>query len=196
MYIRYQKEMLSKVIKDMLEKKYGHKVRYHKDCQGLAAHISTTCKTTISASTLSHLYGFDKRTQEPRLYTLDLISEYLGYDSWERLTESLTKMEASAFVSVEQLTAEKLRIGSIVEFGYEPTRLISIKYLGKYKFEVLHSKNSKLQPKDILKIQTIALHYPLLISEVVRDGENIGQYHAGKLSGITHLRKLKDEKVT
>ena len=178
----------------MLEKKYGQKVRYHKDCIALAAHISHCCKTRISGSTLSRLYGFIKGTQEPRLYTLDLISEYLGYQSWEELSATMNRSEASAFVNVEQLTAEKLKIGTLIEFGYEPLRAIIIKYLGKQKFEVLNAENSKLQVGDIARIPSIVLHYPLLIADIVRNGRSMGPYHAGRVSGITYLRKLKDDK--
>jgi hypothetical protein len=81
--------MLSKIIKDMLEEKFGQPVRYPKDCEALAAEISTTCKQRISASTIKRLYGFVQNIEQPRLYTLDVISNYLGYSYWENLLSSL-----------------------------------------------------------------------------------------------------------
>jgi hypothetical protein len=97
--------MLSKVIKDMMVEKCGHEIRYPKDCSVLANHISKTCKTSISPSTLMRLFGFVRGTKEPRLYTLDIVAEYLGYPAWEHLAATMTKTEASAFVEMEQLHA-------------------------------------------------------------------------------------------
>ena len=85
--------MLSKIIKEKIHHRFGNEVRYPKDCEALAQHISNQCKTRISGSTLRRLYGFVKGIREPRLYTLDIIAEYLGYKSWEQLLGSFEKAE-------------------------------------------------------------------------------------------------------
>lgn len=186
--------MLSKVIKDMVVKKCGHEIRYPKDCSLLANHISQHCKTQISSSTLMRLFGFVRGTKEPRLYTLDIVAEYLGYACWEDLAATMTKTEASAFVEMEQLQADKLRKGFHLEFGYEPNRKIQAKYIGGFQFEVVAAQNSKLLAGDVIKFVSIVQHYPLVVSDVVRNGHSLGQYIAGKISGVTYIRRVKDDK--
>ena len=187
--------MLSEIIKKRIEKKFGQSIRYPKDCEGLAAQISNITKTSVSASTLKRLYGFIKGINEPRLYTMDVISSYLGYESWEELLSSLSHTDTSDFIEIEQLVAQKLKKGELIQFGYEPNRLINVKYIGKNLFEVIYSENSKLRAKDILEFQNIVLNYPLVISDVKREGKSMGQYIAGKISGITFIRKIKHGQI-
>jgi hypothetical protein len=183
--------MLSKVIKDMLEEKFGATIRYPKDCEALAAQISDACKQQISASTIKRLYGFVKGIEQPRLYTLDVISSYLGYSSWENLLMSLNKQNRPSREIIEHLVPSQLKKNSVIEIGYEPYRMITLNYIGKNIFEVVHSTDSKLHLGDVITFQSIDLHYPLQINEIKRSEKNVGQYLAGSVSGVTFIKKIQ-----
>ena len=89
-------------------------MRYPKDCNALADHISALCKTKISGSTLKRLYGFVKGTQEPRLYTLDIISEYLGFRGWENYSLSLDKSDSAVSKELENSNPNRSGRGQTV----------------------------------------------------------------------------------
>jgi hypothetical protein len=67
--------MLSEIIKQKIEERFGKAVRYPKDCEALASIISSVCNERVSASTLKRLYGFVKGVEQPRQFTLDLIAD-------------------------------------------------------------------------------------------------------------------------
>jgi len=79
--------LLPEELKHQIEEKYGHPIRYPKDCEALAAHISRITDGTISASTLKRLFGFNHSSSQSNLYTLDLIARYIGYANWDDLNE-------------------------------------------------------------------------------------------------------------
>jgi hypothetical protein len=181
--------MLSKLIKDKIHEKFGQSVRYPKDCNALADHISSLCKTKISGSTLKRLYGFVKGTQEPRLYTLDIISEYLGFKGWEHLLLSLDKSGSADSRELEKLRPEQIRKGQTVFLGYEPGKKIEIQRQGN-SFLILSSNDRKLSSGNEVKFGSIELHYPLTFTGLSRKGENIGKLQIATISGITSIRKV------
>ena len=187
-------KMLSKLIKDKINERFaqsgfGQSVRYPKDCTALADHISSTCKTKISGSTLKRLYGFVKGTQEPRLYTLDIISAYLGFKGWEHLLQTLDKSDSGESKGLEKLKPEQLRKGQNVFLGYEPGKKIEIQKQGN-SFLVLSSNDRKLLMADVVTFGIIELHHPLTFTGVSRKGESLGKIQIATVSGITSIRKL------
>ena len=183
--------MLSKITHAEIEKRFGKEIRYPNDCEALAGHISSETKQRISVSTLKRIFGLIKGTKEPRLYTLDVIAKYLGYANWDIYFERFSKTDNSEFANVEQLDISTLSVNDKVEFTYEQARQVIVNYNGSFTFEVLESINSKLQIGDILKISHIVRDYPLIISSVVRGGTDMGQFKAGKISGITNINVIK-----
>lgn len=85
--------MIAKVLKGLIEQKFGKKIRYPKDCFALANDISKQCNENISPATLMRLFGITKNSSQPRLFTLDLISEYCGFSSWDEFLEKFTLEE-------------------------------------------------------------------------------------------------------
>jgi hypothetical protein len=184
--------MLSKIIKEKIELKFGQTIRYAKDCEVLANDIYKHTNQNISGSTIKRLFGLIKGIQEPRLYTMDLIANYLGYSTYEELINEFDTNtdNHSAFESLGELSSINLAIGTSIKFGYEPCRELIIQYRGDSVFQVLSSQNSKLKKHDIIRLSQIVLHYPLFISEVIRENKSLGQYTAGKISGITFIEEL------
>lgn len=182
--------MLSKVIKEKLNQRFaqGQGVRYPKDCDSLAAHISQACKTHISGSTLRRLFGFVRGVHEPRQYTLDILAEYLGYKSWQLLLNSFEKEELREEKIIERLTPQQIKAGQIVTVSYEPRKVIELKRHGK-SFYVLSTNEKKLQLNDEVKYKLLELHYPLTFTHVIRQGSSIGRLQVAAVSGITCIEK-------
>ncbi|MBU0487815.1 MAG: hypothetical protein KKD31_07665 [Bacteroidetes bacterium] len=183
--------MLSEITRKEIEKKFGQEVRYPTDCEALAGHISMETKQRVSTSTLKRILGFVKGTKEPRLFTLDVIAQYLGCKNWDEYLERFARIENSEFLNLEQINIDKLKIDCRIEFTYEPDRRVEMLYCGDYEFIVVDSENSKLIQGDKLKILNIIKQYPMIISSVERGGIDIGQFKAGKISGITNINIIE-----
>jgi len=180
--------MLSKLIKEKIEARFGKDIRYPKDCEALANHISESCRTRISSSTLLRLYGFVKGIREPRLHTLDIVAEYLGYKSWEELIASFDKKEAVQKKTIEKLKPENIKINQTVQIGYEPNRTIEFKKAGTI-FRIVSSNERRLLLNDEIKFSVIELHYPLTLTHVIREGKSIGKVQVASVSGVTQITK-------
>ena len=180
--------MLSKLIKDKIQQRFGQEIRYSKDCETLAVHISQTCKTQVSGSTVRRLYGFVKGIREPRQYTLDIIAEYLGHKGWPQLLSSFEKGEEVSEKILERLKAQQIKTGQTIQLTYEPRKEIEIKKTGTV-FLVVSSNEKKLLLNDEVKFALLELHYPLTFTHVIRQGASIGRLQLATVSGITSIRK-------
>jgi hypothetical protein len=182
--------MISAVIRKMIEERFGHPVRYSKQCEALASHISEVCGTTLSASTLRRLLGFMKGgKQDPRLYTLDLIANYLGYKTWEKLLASFDKAVEVQAAPITKLKSDQVKKGESIQIGYEPSRTIVIRKTGAY-FTVISSSDRKILADDEVKFTIAEIHYPLTFIEVLRKGNSTGRLQVAGVSGITSLKKI------
>ena len=181
--------MLSKLVKDKIHQRFGQVIRYPKDCEPLAIHISQSCKTRISGSTLRRLYGFVKGIREPRLYTLDIIAEYLGHQGWDQLISSFDKEKEVAEKSLERLRPEQIKAGHTIRITYEPGKIIEIRKTGA-AIQVVSSNEKKLAANDEVKFKLLELHYPITFTHVFRQGESIGRMQVGTVSGVTAIKKV------
>lgn len=182
--------MLSKVIIAKIESKFGRQVRYSKDCEVLAEVIFSETKRTISGSTLKRVFGMVEGTKEPRLYTLDVIAFYLGYQTWEALINEFNDCKYSGFDVIEEIKSSEISEGERIKINYEPERELILECVAPNKFKIRKSINSKLLEHDTIHFNSVAKSYPLFISDVQRGDKSLGQYVAGKFSGITHIEKL------
>ena len=179
--------MLSKLIKQKIEKRFGA-VRYPRDCEPLALHIKEVCGSGLSASTLRRLFGFVNGANEPRLYTLDIIAEYLGYKGWEQLLASLIQQDCEPEPVIEKLYTKQVKAGQVIRLTYEPARVVEIKRKGP-AYLVVSSNEKKLLLNDVVDFRLIELHYPLTFTSVTREGKSIGRVQVATVSGVTAIRK-------
>lgn len=182
--------MLSPIIKVQIESKLGKIIRYHSDLEILCVEIEKVTKQKISLNTLKRLFGFIEGDTEPRLFTLDTLALYLGYSNWDVYLLSLDQLGNSGFNSLQEIKIESLPLSSIVEFAYEPDRIVQVRYEGKNQFKVISSKNSKLLEHDLLEMTHFVINYPLVILNVLRLGKSMGRFTAGKVGGLTELKLI------
>ena len=149
-------------------------------------------KQKISISTLKRLFGFVNGVQDPRLYTLDILAKYLGFNNWDVYLEEIKSNCSSEFFNIERIDVESLALETKIKIAYEPNRIIELNYVGDFYFKIETTVNSKLQVGDIVKITNFVKNFPLFISEVKRNNQNLGQYRAGKSGGLSELKLLNN----
>jgi hypothetical protein len=179
--------MIPEFIKSRIEIKFGKPVKYPKDCNALAAHISKHCNQPISTSTIKRLYGMVNSIQQPRLFTLDLIAQYAGLNDWRSALNEDVLNETSFFESNSQIIISTLQQNNIIKIKYSPDRILRLIYIGNNKFKVIKSTKSKLQIDDILTILRLELAYPLVCENVIRSEKELGKFIGGEKEGILFL---------
>lgn len=167
-----------------MEKKSGKELRLSSDAEYLTLDIESVTGEHIGVNTLKRLLGLIDDERTPRPTTLNIIARYLDFESWDILKLYDEKSNSSFDRDNDEIRVTDLEQGSRIEISYLPDRRIVIEYAGNYHFVVVDSENSKLQKDDHLKLTHIVRGYPLLVSEVIRDGENLGSFMAGKAQGI------------
>ena len=78
--------------------------------------------------------------------------------------------------------------GDIVSIGWRPDRVVTLKYLGDSRFIVVSSSNSKLMEGDEFEARSIVKGFPLVLPEVVRNGEKTSSFIAGRDGGIVFIK--------
>lgn len=174
----------------MLSAKAGKDVRTHSGAEILRNDIEARTGEALSLNTVKRLTGVLAYSSTPREVTLDIISRYLGYKNWA-LFLSAIENKISGFNTPEGFIETKdLPVGSVLKISWEPDREIKILHRGKGAYEIIESKNSKLQKGDEIHLSQIAPGFPLMVREVNREGECLGNYTAALTEGITSLELL------
>lgn len=172
----------------MLERRSGHGVTSAADCKWLVNDIQSKVHESISRNTMKRLLGFLPYDKTHRESTLDVIARYLGYGSWKELEGSKDVAPSDFGNDAKLLNADELNVGSVVEITYKPGRRVRFRYEGNGEFTVVEADNSKLLAGDRLHICQFAIGFPLLASNVVRDGKDFGEYSAAKISGLSSVK--------
>ena len=181
---------LSFHIIELLKEKSGNQLRQPSDCENLSLDIESKTRVRIGATTLKRLLGFAHDERTPHASTLDAIAHYLGYAHWEELLLIEDKGNSGFSTSDEEIRSVELQPDVHVEITYLPDRRVLMQYLGNQRYRIVESENSKLQKGDELEIQNFVLHHPLLVLNVLREGESLGQFTAGRVSGLTSVKVL------
>lgn len=173
-----------------VEKKYGKRIATSTDFNALELAIQEKSKEAVSYSTLKRLWGYVTLSPTPRISTLDILARYTGHKDYKDFCKELSKRttEDSGFITSDFLDVSTLNKGDSLQIGWAPNRLVVMKYLGNFKFEVIKSTNSKLEPGDTFEITNIIVGYPLYIPHIFRNGEYTPSYIAGREGGISILK--------
>lgn len=175
---------------EMLKRKSGNGLRLPSDCEFLSLDIASKTGVRIGATTLKRLVGFANDERQPHTSTLDAIACYLGFAHWEELSKIEDKGNSDFTCSDEEVRSANLQIGNVVEVTYLPDRRVALSYQGGNHYTVQTSENSKLQVGDEVEILNFVLHHPLLVMQVWRNGQSLGQFTAGRVSGLSSIRIL------
>lgn len=174
----------------LLKKKSGNDLRQPSDCEFLSLDIESKTGVHIGATTLKRLIGFAQDERTPHASTLDALARYLGYAHWEELSQIDDNGNSDFETSDEEIRSADLHPGDCVEITYMPDRIVRMQYLGNQHYRITESQNSKLLIDDEVEILNFVLHHPLLVLNVWRDGELLGQFTAGRVSGLSAIKLI------
>lgn len=175
---------------ELLKRKSGSGLRLPSDCELLSLDIESKTGVRIGATTLKRLLGFAQDERQPHTSTLDAIAHYLGYAHWDELAK-IEDQGNSDFDSPDgEVRSANLQVGCEVEITYLPDRRVVLFYLGNNRYRIQQSENSKLQVGDEVEILSFVLHHPLLVMQVWRSGQSLGQFTAACISGLSSVRVI------
>ena len=174
----------------LLKRKSGNDLRQPSDCEFLSLDIESKTGVHIGATTLKRLVGFAQDERTPHTSTLDAIARYLGYAHWNELSKIEDQGNSDFDTPDDEIRSADLQPGASVEITYLPDRKLTFEYLGDNRYRITNSQNSKLQKGDEAEVHHFVLHHPLLVVNVWRDGESLGQFTAGRVSGLSSIKLL------
>ena len=70
-------------LKEEIEKCLGKKIRTPKDFEQLSDEIFNATHQKLSPTTLKRIWGYVQDSSKPRESTLDIIAQFLNYESWK-----------------------------------------------------------------------------------------------------------------
>ncbi len=79
-------------LKWYLEVKIGFNILSKFDCRKIAELIQLEMGLSISESTLYRLFLWNNNNHIPYYHTLGILSQYLGYESWQKLEENIEQL--------------------------------------------------------------------------------------------------------
>lgn len=180
-------------LKLKVEQQLGHSVVVSSDFSNLSADILAKTKNYISTITLRRFWGNlagGKYNTVPRLSTLDVISQYVGYANWDSFVkeeERATVSLSSDFLFKSVLYASELYSGALLELKWAPDRVVTIQAIGNSRFRVVESKNSKLACGDTFLLGQIIDGEPLVLSCLVHNGNPPTNYVCGMVGGVRYM---------
>lgn len=177
---------------ELLKKESGSELRLPSDCEVLSLDIEGKTGVHLGATTLKRLIGLAQDERTPHQSTLEVIARYLGFANWEQLMKIEDKGNSDFDANDDELRADDLQAGTLVEVSYLPDRAITFRYLGNRRFKVVSSVNSKLSAGDEVEILNFVLYHPLLVLNVWRNGMSLGQFTAGRISGLSSIKVLPE----
>ena len=175
-----------------IEQRIGHSLQSPNDFQTLVRQIWASNHSMLSISTIKRLWGYVDSTANPRISTLNTLSQFLGYADWNAYLSSLeqrTENESDLFKG-DGIRTSELSINDLVEISWLPNRVCVFRYLGDNHFVVEKSKNAKLQMENTFDAIAFIIGKPMYLSNLKRQDGTPTSYIAGKKNGLTSVRKL------
>jgi hypothetical protein len=189
-------------IKKLLDKKYG-KTTSPADFDstgdydaGVEGHVKAFTGKQISGSTLERLVGLrENENKGVSITTLQIIAEYLSFDSYEMMLAFVQQQSAFRSKPKEQFNITQIFKQHAIRVQMLSDKLLTIKHLNENQFEVIFSKNIKLLNGDIVEIEQLNINDELICNKVKRNcGKRItslGQYRSGSNNRILSLELIK-----
>ena len=175
-------------LKTRVEGVFGASLQTHNAFIALADAIDKSLREHVSESTLERLWGYSTRDVDAiSVRTLDVLSRFSGFPTWKAFIESLKDGCESEEFAREGI-ADDLHPGQILQLGWLPNRLISVRLEADGRYVVVESRNSSLRPGDSFVCNLFQLGRPVYMDRFRRSGSSEEScYVAGERSGLTTL---------
>lgn len=143
----------------------------------------------LSATTLMRLWGYVNERPKTRVTTLNILAQYVGYvnfDAFEKSIEKNGEKVQSGILAGRTLRSSMLSEGDLIEIRWNPNRVVAIRSLGKSRFFVVRSENSKLQVGDTFECLFFVQNEPLFIDRLKHNDQQLSSYVCGRDDGIQY----------
>ena len=166
-----------------IENAVGRKMKTPRDFDRLSGMIFERTHERLSPTTLKRLFGYLDEGVSPRLFTLDVLSRFLGYKDYAGFLAGSGEAQSGIVVG-ERLSAVELPTGRMLRLTWPPDRMCTVRHLGGCRFEVVTAENTKLCVGDTFSCSLFVRHEPLYLDNLVHCGGVPAAYVAGKRDGI------------
>lgn len=176
-----------------IERCIGRTLQTPSDFEYLIDRIWKKQHQVFSLSTIKRLWGYVSCNGQPRLSTLNTLSQFLGYDDWNAYLTALdqrTENESDIFKGEGICTAD-LSVNDLIQVAWLPNRQCTFRYLGNNRFKVTESIHAKLQIGDTFDAIAFIIGKPMYLSNLKRQDSTTTSYVAGKKNGITSVQIVK-----
>lgn len=184
--------MLSKAIKNMIEQRYEHAIRYPRDCVGLSNDVFIKTGKKISSSTLRRLFSMSNDICVPRAYSLDVIANYLGHQSFDDLLEIFCERSENKG-TLSRIDTKSLAIGETIKIEVNKNVFLTLKFKGCQKFTVVNSSYNSIAEGDEIEFNQANIDLPLFLDCVRKSGTNHGPMVLSRISGILSIELIKEK---
>jgi len=143
----------------------------------------------ISSTTLRRFWGYQNdQPGEVREASLDILARYAGYVDWQAFQESGGGNIESGRTEAKRIQARELFAGDRLRLLWKPDREVTIELKGQDLFEVVESKNSKLQAGDKFLCPLFVEDMPLVLTCLMHKDNPPVDYVCGRNTGIKFVK--------
>ena len=164
------------------------KMRTPRDFVYLSESISGRTHQYVSPTTLKRIWGYLKESTNTRKSTLNILSEFAGYDDWEDFSANYREVitgTKEGLVSGAKLDYKDIKPGSSIEISWMPDSYCRMLCTGEHQFEITDSKKCGLKKGDTLNCYLFLEGEALYFTDLVIKGAKYDVYKVGKIGGVS-----------
>lgn len=177
-------------LKKRIEDDLNRKMLTPNDFFFLSNAIQERTRQTISPATLKRLWGYVEGTDQTRNSTLDILSKFLGFDSWNDFVKVISRDSGSNPLDSVYINTVSLNVGDRIFVSWKPNRRCTFQYLGNLKFIVESAENSKLKVGNTFTCSLFILNEPLYLTDLLQENNSPVAFVVGTKGGLCELKKL------
>ena len=174
-------------LRKAVEETVGREMKSPNDFHCLKEKMQKQLGQKLSLATLERFWGYAKTSYNPSRWTLDILSVYAGYKSFENFCGNEEREVQSAFLEREQLSADTIPAGARLRLTWNPERKCVIEHLGNGNFRIIEASGTKLTAGDTFTCHVLIQGEPLYISDLRHKDMPPVSYVAGKKSGVKFM---------
>ncbi len=177
------------MLRSEIEQSVNRLIRTPSDFEFLVGVIWKRMHITISPTTLKRLWGYIEGADVTRRSTLNILSQFLGYEHWDGFLANLheTAPEGSDFILANHVQVSSLSEGATVTVSWQPDRKCVFLFLGGTRFRVVSAINSKLQVGDTFDCSFFIPHEPLYIDNLIQGNNPPTPFALGTKGGLVEV---------
>ena len=165
---------------------------------GIEADIYLKTGEKISGSTFERLVGLTGDSKiGVRKSTLEILIKYIDFKDFKQLSRYLEYSINYYNKSEKEIQLDNLYKRHIIKIEYGVNKFIKIRFIASNEFEVIDSRNTKIERSDKLVIVKLEVEEEIICDNVLRKRNkkmiSLGGYKSGennKVSNISFSKKI------